>query len=97
MKLLEENITKIDKKVNLTKRHNTNRNTNKIIEKLTISDKVAKMKETEAYVTIQKESFPQKILCRLINLSTLALVKLARSFLIKLIMVIIINNISIRK
>ena len=54
---------------NLTKLHNINKSAKKITEKLPLSDRIEKMQETEAYITIKdhKESFPNKIRCRLIN------------------------------
>ena len=54
---------------NLTKLHNINKSAKKITEKLPVSDRIEKMQETEAYITIKdhKESFPNKIRCRLIN------------------------------
>ena len=79
-KLLKENITKSYKKSNLTKLYNINKNAKKVTEKLPISDRIEKIQETEAYITIKdhKESFHNKIPCRLINHQNLALVKLAR-------------------
>ena len=68
-KLLKENITKSYKKSNLAKLYNISKNARKITEKLPISDRLEKMQETEAYITIKdhKESFSNKILCCLIN------------------------------
>ena len=63
-KLLKENITKNYKKSNLTKLYNINKSTKKITEKLPISDRIEKMQETEAYITIKptKKVFPTKFL-----------------------------------
>ena len=63
-KLLKENITKNYKKSNLTKLYNINKSTKKITEKLPISDRIEKMQETEAYITVKptKKVFPTKFL-----------------------------------
>ena len=44
---------------------------NKIVEKLSINDRIEKIQETEAFVTIkdQKEGFSHHVSCRLLNLS----------------------------
>ena len=79
-KLLKENITKNYKKSNLTKLHNINKSAKKITEKLPVSDRIEKMQETEAYITIKdhKESFPNKIPCRLINPSKSSVGKISK-------------------
>ena len=61
--LLKENINKEYKKSNLTKLHNIIKSANEITEKLPISDRIEKIQETEAYITIKDhtESFPSKI------------------------------------
>ena len=89
-KLLKENITKSYKKSNLTKLYNINKSAKKITEKLPISDRIEKMQETEAYITIKdhKESFPNKIPCRLINPSKSSVGKISKVILDK------INNIQ---
>ena len=79
-KLLKENITKIYKKSNLTKPYNLNKSAKKITEKQLVSDRIEKMQETEAYITIRdhKESFLNKISCSLINLSKSSVGNLAK-------------------
>ena len=85
-KLLKENITKSYKKSNLTKLYNINKSAKKITEKLPISDRIEKMQETEAYITIKdhKESFPNKIPCRLINPSKSSVGKISKVILDKI-------------
>ena len=85
-KLLKENITKNYKKSNLTKLHNINKSAKKITEKLPVSDRIEKMQETEAYITIKdhKESFPNKIPCRLINPSKSSVGKISKVILDKI-------------
>ena len=51
-KLLKENLTKNYKKSNLTKLYNINKRAKKITGKLPISDRIEKMQEAEAYITI---------------------------------------------
>ena len=82
-KLLKENITKNYKKSNLKKLHNINKSAKKITEKLPISDRIEKMRETEAYITIKdhKESFPNKISRRLINPSKSSIGKISKVIL----------------
>ena len=66
-RLLKENITKNYKKSSLTKQYNINKSAKKITEKLPVSDRIKKMQETEAHITIKdhKEGFRNKITCRL--------------------------------
>ena len=68
-KLLKENVTKTYKKSTRKKLFNINRTSKEITEKLPISNRIDKMQETEAYITIKdhKEDFPNKTSCRLIN------------------------------
>ena len=83
--LLKENITK-NYKSNITKLHNINKSAKKITEKLPVSDRIEKMQETEAYITIKdhKESFPNKIPCRLINPSKSSVGKISKVILDKI-------------
>ena len=81
-KLLKENL----KKSNLTRVYNINKNAKKITEKLPISDRIEKMQETKAYITIKdhKESFPNKISCRLINPSKSSVCNISKVILDKI-------------
>ena len=83
--LLKENITK-NYKSNITKLHNINKSAKKITEKLPLSDRIEKMQETEAYITIKdhKESCPNKIPCRLINPSKSSVGKISKVILDKI-------------
>ena len=71
---------------NLTTLYNINKNAKKITEKLPISDRIEKLQETEAYITIKdhKESFPNKICCHLINPSKSSVGKIRKVILDKI-------------
>ena len=68
-KLLMENITKTSKKSSKTKVNKINYNAKRIAEDLLLEDRIEKIYEKEAYITIKdhKKDFPNKISCRLIN------------------------------
>ena len=85
-KLLKENVTKTYKKSTRKKLFNISRNSKEITEKLPISDRIDKMQETEAYITIKdhKEDFPNKISCRLINPSKSSIGKISKVILDKI-------------
>ena len=70
-KLLTVNITKTCQNYNKKEIININFTTKKITEKLSIDDHFQRMEESEAYITVKdnKDEFPNKISCRLINLS----------------------------
>ena len=89
LKLSKENVTKTYKKSTREKLFNINRTSKEITEKLPISDRIDKMQETEAYITIKdhKEDFPNKISCRSINPSKSSVGKISKVILDK------INNI----
>ena len=78
-KLLKENITKTYKKSDRQKVNNVKSHAKRITEKLRISDRIEKLQETKAYITIKdhKEDFPNKISCRLINPSKSSIGKIA--------------------
>ena len=85
-KLLTENVTKTYKKSNISKINNINFTAKKITEKLSIDDRVQRMEETEAYITVKdhKDEFPNKIPCRLINPSKPYLGKISKVILDKI-------------
>ena len=85
-KLLTENVTKTYKKSNISKINNINFTAKKITEKLSIDDRVQRMEETEAYITVKdhKDEFPNKIPYRLINLSKPYLGKISKVILDKI-------------
>ena len=85
-KLLTENITKTYKKSNKKKLSNINFIAKKITKKLSIDDRVQRMEELEAYITVKdhKDEFPNKIPCRLINPSKSNLGKISKIILDKI-------------
>ena len=57
------------KKSNFNKVHDINNKAKKITENLPVADRIDKLQEKEAYITIKdhKDDFPSRISCRLIN------------------------------
>ena len=82
-KLIKENVIKTYKKLTRKKLFNINRTAKKIPEKLSISDRIDKMLETEAYISIKdhKEDFANKISCCLINPSESNIGKISKVIL----------------
>ena len=82
-KLLRENISKTYKKSDDNKVDTINYETKMIVSKLNLLDRVDKLQEKEAHFTIKdhKESFPNKIPCRLINPSKTELDKISKQLL----------------
>ena len=82
-KLIKENITKTYKKSHQNKLNNINKDTKKLVTKLEIADRIEKMQENNAYITIKdhKETFPNKIPCRLINPAKSDIGKISKSIL----------------
>ena len=80
--MLRGNITKKYKKSNGKKLRDINFAAKKIAEKLSIADRVEIMQEM-AYITIKdhKDEFPNKIQCRLINLSKSNIGKISKAIL----------------
>ena len=68
-RIMHENVTKTYRKCNTNKSNSINFKAKQIASKLKIDDRVQKLDENEAYVTIKdhKEGFPDKISCHLIN------------------------------
>ena len=68
-KHLVNNITKTYKKSNRNKINSINRDAKKIAKKLQIDDRVEKMQEAEAFITIKdhKDNFPHNLSFHLIN------------------------------
>ena len=66
---LRKNITKAYKKTDRGKFQSINHEAKKIVEKLSIDDRVEKMQENEAFITTKnhKEGFPHQVSCRLLN------------------------------
>ena len=85
-KYLHENITKTYKK-SATKRSNAaNKQAKKIAEKLNIDDRIEKIQETEAYVTVKdhKKGFPNHPSFRLINPSKSDIGRISKKILDKI-------------
>ena len=72
--MMHENVTKTCKKCNTNKSNSINLKAKQIPSKLKTDDRVQKLDENEAHVTIKdhKEGFPNKISCRLITLSKIS-------------------------
>ena len=85
--LLKEKITKTYQKSDRQKVNNVNSHAKRITEKLPISDRIEKLQEKEAYITMKdhKEDLPNKILCRLINPSKSSIGKISNVILDKII------------
>ena len=85
-KLLKKNVTKTYKKSTRKKLFNINPTSKEITEKLPISNRINKMQEIEAYITIKdhKEDFPNKISCRFINPSKSSIGKISKMILDKI-------------
>ena len=81
--MMHENVTKTYKKCNTNKSNSINVKAKQIARKLKIDDRVQKLDENEAYVTIKdhKEGFPDKISCRLINPSKTDVGKISKQVL----------------
>ena len=77
---IREKITKTYKKTDRTKVKSINYGAKKIVEKLSIDDRVEKMQENEAFITIKdhKEGLPHRVSCRLLNPSKPTLEESAR-------------------
>ena len=82
-KLLQDNITTTYKKSDTNKLDEININAKKIGSKLELNDRLEKMHESEAYVTVKdhKDNFPNKISCRLINPSKSDIGKISKRIL----------------
>ena len=82
-KYLAENITKTCKKSNKARVNSINKDTKKLDEKLKTADRLERMEESEAYITVKdhKENFPHKPSFRLINPSKSELGKVSKRIL----------------
>ena len=78
---------------NTNKSNSINFKAKQIASKLKIDDRVQKLDENEAYVTIKdhKERFPEKISCRLINPSKTDIGKISKQILDR------VNNTMLKK
>ena len=85
-KFLVENVTKTYKKGNVSKVKDINKESLEIVKKLGIEDRVEKIQESEAYITVKdhKEGFRNRPLFRLINPSKTQLGKISKKILDKI-------------
>ena len=83
---LRENIPKTYKETDRGKVRSINYEATKIVEKLSIDNRVEKKQESQAFLTIkdQKEGFPQHVSCRLLNLSKTNIGKISKELLDKI-------------
>ena len=93
-RMMHENVTKTYKKCNTNKSNSINFKAKQIASKLKIDDRVQKLDENEAYVTIKehKEGFPDKISCRLINPSKTDIGKISKQILDRVSNTILVKN-----
>ena len=91
---MDKNVTKTYKKCNTNKSNSINFKAKQIASKLKIDDRVQKLDENEAYVTIKdhKEGFPDKISCRLINPSKTDIGKISKQILDRVSNTILVKN-----
>ena len=91
--MMRENFTRSYKKCNTNKSNSINVKAKQIVSKLKFDDRVQKLDENEAYVTTkdQKEGFPNKISCRLINPSKTDIGKIRKQILDR------VNNTTLEK
>ena len=83
---LRENITKTYKKTDRRKVKSISYEVNKIVEKVSIDDRVEKMQENEAFITIKdhKEGFSHQVSCRLLHPSKSNIGKISKALLDKI-------------
>ena len=76
-------MTKVYKQCSTKKVKNINHNSKLIAQELSIDDRVEKMLETDAYITIKnhKEGFPHKLSFRLLNPSKSDISKISKNIL----------------
>ena len=84
--LLRENVTKTNKKSNFNKVCNINNKAKKITEDLPVADRIDKLQEKEAYITIKdcKDDFPNRVSCQLVNLCKLRIGKISKAILYRI-------------
>ena len=68
-KYVRDNVTKTYKHSTANRAKNINYKAKSLAEQLAVDDRIEKMEETEAYITVKdhKEAFPHKLSFRLIN------------------------------
>ena len=92
--MMHENVTKTHQKCNTNKYISIKFKAKQIACKLKIDDRVQKLDENEAYVTIKdhKKGFPDKISCRLINPSKTDIGKISKQILDRVSNTILVKN-----
>ena len=85
-KYLSENVTKTYKKTNTQKVNKINFEAKQITQKLAIDDRVQRMQENEAFITLKdhKEGFPHRLSFRLINPTKSEIGKISKTLLDKI-------------
>ena len=93
-KFLRENVTKTYKRSTANQVKKINRQSKKIAEKLNIDDRVEKLQETEAYVTVKdhKDGFPNHPSFRLINPSKSDIGRISKKILDKINKIVILET-----
>ena len=93
-RMMHENVTKTYKKCNTNKSNSINFKAKQIASKLKFDDRVQKLDENEAYVTIRdhKEGLPDKISCRLINPSKADIGNISKQILDRVSNTILVKN-----
>ena len=81
--MMHENVTKTYKKCSTNKSNSINAKAKQTASKLKIDDRVRKLDENEAYVTIKdhKEGFTDKISCHFVNPSKIDIGKISKQIL----------------
>ena len=81
--MMHKNVTKTYKKCNTNKSNSISAKAKQIASKLKIDDRVRKLDEKEAYVTIKdhKEGFTDKISCHFVNPSKIDRGKISKQIL----------------
>ena len=85
-KYLRENITRAYKKSTKNRLYAVNKQANKIVEELNIDDRIEKIQESEAYITVKdhEKGFPNNPSFRLINPSKSDIGRISKKILDKI-------------
>ena len=93
-KYVRDNVTKMYKHCTANRAKNISYKAKLLAEKLAIDDRIEKMEETEAYITVKdhKEGFPHKLSFRLINPSESDIGKISKKLLDKINEILLLNT-----
>ena len=93
-KYVRDNVTKTYKRSTPNRVKNINYKSKLLAEKLAIDDRIEKIEETEAYITVKdhKEGFPHKLSFRLMNFSKYDIGKISKNLLDKINKILILNT-----